>query len=88
MGKRKKNKVPKITEEQYAKYVASLKEEKSLYPSKGQEQGDGVTEKVGCAVCVAIFFGKTLDRTRKLWYNKNGITARTGRCEDVGDFKR
>ena len=37
MGKRKKNKVPKITEEQYAKYVASLKEEKSLDPSKGQE---------------------------------------------------
>ena len=37
MGKRRKNKVPKITEEQYAKYLASLKEENSLYPSMGDE---------------------------------------------------
>ena len=37
MGKRKKNKVPKITEEQYAKYLASLKEETPLYPPNGEE---------------------------------------------------
>ena len=46
-GKRNKSKVPKLTEEEYARYVSSLKEETPIetFAPDAQEKGDQTENK-------------------------------------------